>query len=132
MQLHLSHFFSPFYSPPPCTAPPPPAFSPLSSCLWAIHISSLASPFPILFLTSPCLFCTYHLCFLFPVTFPPFSLSPSLLITLHVISISVILFLFQLFAQFVFGFLGLVIDGCEFVVILLLLFLILFFLDNSL
>ena len=23
-------------------------------------------------LTSPCLFCTYHLCYLFPVPFPPF------------------------------------------------------------
>ena len=42
----------------------------LSSCLWVIHISSLASPFPILFLTSSCLFSTYHLCFLFSVPFP--------------------------------------------------------------
>ena len=40
----------------------------LSSCSWVVHISSLASPFPILLvLTSPYLFCTYHLCFLFPV-----------------------------------------------------------------
>ena len=45
---------------------------PLCSCPWVIHISSLISPFPILFLTSPCLFCTYHLCFLFPVLYPPF------------------------------------------------------------
>ena len=45
----------------------------LSSCPWVIYISSLASTFPILFLTSPCLFSTYHLCFLFPVTFPSFS-----------------------------------------------------------
>ena len=37
------------------------------------NISSLAFPFPMLFLTSPCLICTYHLCFLFPVHFPPFS-----------------------------------------------------------
>ena len=37
-----------------------------------MHISSLASPFPILFLTFPCLFCTYQLCFLFRVPFSPF------------------------------------------------------------
>ena len=67
--------FSPLYSPLPCTHPPtsiPP--HPISS--WVIHIRSLASPFPILFLTSSCLFSTYHLCFLFHVPFPPFSLLP--------------------------------------------------------
>ena len=47
---------------------------PLSSCPWVMHKSSLASPFPIFFLISPCLFCTYQLCFLFPLPFPPFSL----------------------------------------------------------
>ena len=45
---------------------------PLSSCPWVVHISSLASTFPILLLTFPCLFSTYHLCYLFPVPFPPF------------------------------------------------------------
>ena len=48
----------------------------LSSCPWVVHISSLASSFPILFLPSPCLFCTYHLCFFFHVTFPPISRLP--------------------------------------------------------
>ena len=62
--------FIPLHPSPPL----PPAFTPLlSSCPWVIHISFLASLFPILFLTSPCLFCTYHLCFLFPVPFPSFS-----------------------------------------------------------
>ena len=56
---------------PPTRIPPS-----LSSCPWVIHISSLASPFPILFLTFPCLFSTYHLCFLLPVSFPPFSTPP--------------------------------------------------------
>ena len=109
--------FSPLYSLPPCI-PFPTCISPtLSSCPWVIHISSLASPFPILFLTSSCLFCTYHLCFLFPVPLPPFSPSP--LITLHIIFISVILLLFQLIAQYVFVFvLGSVVDSCEFVIIL--------------
>ena len=46
-----------------------------SSCPWVILISSLASTFPTLFLPSPCLFSTYHLCYLFSVPFPP--LSPS-------------------------------------------------------
>ena len=67
--------FPPLYSPPPCTSPPTHLPS-LSSCPWVIHISSLASPFPRLFLTSPCLFCTCHLCFLFLLTFSPFSPHP--------------------------------------------------------
>ena len=59
-------FFLPFI--PLCPAAPlPPAFPSLSSCSWVVHIRSLASPFPILILTSPCLFSAYHLCFLFPV-----------------------------------------------------------------
>ena len=90
MILQFSHFFLPFI-PLHLAHPLPPTFPHLSSCPWVIHISSLASPFPILFLTSPCLFWSYHLCFLFPVPFPPFSSSPSPLITLHVISVSVIL-----------------------------------------
>ena len=48
----LSHF-CPLYSPPPCTPVPPISAPPLSSCPWVVHISSLASPFPILFLTFP-------------------------------------------------------------------------------
>ena len=69
MLLHLPRFF-PLLDSSPTSIPPTPAFS---SCPWVIHISSLASPFPKLFLTSPCLLCTYHLCFLFPALFPPFS-----------------------------------------------------------
>ena len=57
--------------------PLPPTFPPYSSCPWVIHTNSLASTFPILFLTSPCLFSTYHLCYLFSVPFPPLSLSHS-------------------------------------------------------
>ena len=37
--------------------------APLSSCPWVVHTSSLDSPLPIVFLTSPCLFCTYCSCF---------------------------------------------------------------------
>ena len=76
MLLQLSHFFLPFI-PLRLVYPLPPTVPYLSSCPWVIYVSSLTSPFPILFLTSPCLFCTYHLCFLFPVPFP--LLSPLLL-----------------------------------------------------
>ena len=41
--------FPPLYSPSPCT-PPPTCIPPtLSSCPWVVHVSSLASPFHILF-----------------------------------------------------------------------------------
>ena len=86
--LQLSHFFPTFYSPLPCTWLPLAFPPPLTSCPWVVHISSLTSKFPILFLTSPCPFCIYHLCFLFSVPFPLYSPSLSWLITLHVISIS--------------------------------------------
>ena len=73
MLLQLSHFH-PFTQLHP-VHPFPPTFPPYSSCPWVIHISSLASIFPTLFLPSTCLFSNYHLCYLFPVPFPP--LSPS-------------------------------------------------------
>ena len=52
MLLELSQFFSlyplhPVYPIPSSTSPH------LSSCLWVVHISSLATQLPILFLTSP-------------------------------------------------------------------------------
>ena len=64
----------PLHSTPSCP-PLPSHIPPYSSCPWVILISSLASTFPTLFLPSPCLFFTYHLCYLFSVPFPP--LSPS-------------------------------------------------------
>ena len=89
------------FSPPlfPSTLHTPPICLPsaLSSHPWVVHISSLASPFPILFLPSPCLFSTYHLCYLFSLPFPLSPPSTPLLIILHVISISVVLSLFELF-----------------------------------
>ena len=82
MILQLSHFH-PFT--PLCPAHPvPPTFPLFSSCPWVIHISSLASTFPILFLSSR-LFSTYHLCYLFSVPFPPLTPATSLLITVHMI-----------------------------------------------
>ena len=64
----------PFPAPPPHSTPscpPPPShLPPYSSCPWVILLSSLASTFPTLFLPSPCLFSTYHLCYLFSVPVP--------------------------------------------------------------
>ena len=74
MLLQLS-YFSPLYSHPPGTSPATSIPHPLRSYPWVVQ-NSLASPSPILFFTSPCLFSTYHLCFLFPVPFPPFFLLP--------------------------------------------------------
>ena len=75
MLLQLSQF-CPFTELHPAH-PIPPIFPPNSSCPWVIHISSLASTCPTLFLPSPCLFSTYHLCYLFSVSFPPLSPSQS-------------------------------------------------------
>ena len=92
MLLQLSHF--PQFTPLHPAYPLPPTFIPYSSCSWVIHISSLASTFPILFLPSLCLFSTYNLCYLFFVSFPHSRPPTPLLITLHVISISMVPFLF--------------------------------------
>ena len=73
----LCYYISPI-SPPSLHSilrTPSPHISPHSLCTCVIHINSLASTFPTLLLPSPCLFSTYHLCYLFSVPFPP--LSPS-------------------------------------------------------
>ena len=75
MLLQLSHF-CPFTQLHPAH-PLPPTFPPYSSCPWVILISSSASTLPTLFLPSPCLFYTYHLCYLFSVPFPPLPPSQS-------------------------------------------------------
>ena len=118
MLLQLSHFFfSPLF--PSALYPTPPSFPHLSSCPWVVHIRSLACPLPILFLNSPCLFSTYHLCFLFSVPFPQFSLlplaadnppcDPHFCDSLPVLVVSLVRFWFPLF---LFLFLGLVVDRC--------------------
>ena len=130
MLLQLSHF-TPFIPLRPLH-PVPPTFPHLTSCPWVLHISSLPSPFPILFLPSPCLFATYHLCYLFSVSFPPFSSLP-----LPANNPPCDLYFFESVPVPVLClvccclFLGSVIDICEFVVILLLVVLIFFFYFNK-
>ena len=69
--LQLSQFFSPLYPPSALHHSPTSSIPPFSSYPCVIPcVIPLASPFPILFLTSPCLFCAYQLCFLSPETFP--------------------------------------------------------------
>ena len=127
-------FFSPLYSPLPCTPPPtiiaPPYFMSVGRIYkffgFSTYHTILNLPLSILYLPITLLIpCTFS-----PIV-PPTS-SP--LITLHVISTSVNLFLFQLFAYFIFVCvcLGLVVDSCEFVVILFFIFLIFSFLGKSL
>ena len=74
MLLQLSQLFSLCPSPPntPVSSSIPP---PLLHVHGFVHVSSLASPFPILFLTSLCLFCSDQVCFWIPT---PFSLILSL------------------------------------------------------
>ena len=134
MLLQLSYFFSPLF-PSALYLPLPPSFPQLSSCPCVIPVSSLASPFPTLFLTSPCLFSTYHLCYLHPVPFPPFCPAPAdnppfdlyFCESVAVIVVCLVRFSFLFFGGF-FWF------SCSwlFVVILLFAFLIFFFLYKSL
>ena len=130
MLLQVSDFFSTLYSLLPCT-PLPPSSSHRSSCPWVIHGNSSASPFLILFLTSPVYFvptiyASYSL-YLFPHSPSSHSLTDNPPCDLHFCrSVPVLV------VCLVFVFLGSVVDSCEFVVILLFIFLIFFFLDKSL
>ena len=135
MLLQLSHF-PPFISLQHAYTLPP-AFSPFTSCPWVIHISSLASTCPLLFLTSPCLFSTYHLCYLFSVPFPSLSSShtptDSTPCDLHFCDPVPVLVVALVCVCFSFGvFSGSVVNSCEFLVILLFILSIFFFLDKSL
>ena len=127
--------FSPLNSPPSCPYFPP-SFPHLGFCLCVIHISTLASPFPILFSTFSCLFCTFHLCLLFLVHFPPFfplpaDNPPGDLDFCDSAPVLVVCIVFCF--CFILVFLGSVVDSCEFVVILLFVFLInFFFIDKPL
>ena len=104
--------------------PFPPAVLPLSSCTWVMHVSSLASPFPILLLTSPIYFVPTNLYFSIPAHFP----LPPQLITLQMIhiydSIPVLLVAY-------FVFLDSIIDSYGFIAILTFIVLIFFFFLNK-
>ena len=74
MSLQLSHFlllFPPLFGIPLPSSNPPSQFMPMDHAY-----KFFGSSFPILFLTSPCLFCAYQLCFLIPSPFPLLSPFP--------------------------------------------------------
>ena len=94
MLLQLSQFF-PLYRlhPAPCTPLGNPPHH--CSCPWVMHISALATPFPILYFASPWLFCNYLFVLLNPLTSSPIPQHPpSHLTTVKMLSVSMILFLF--------------------------------------
>ena len=134
MLLQLSHF------PPPSlhSSLPTPSL-PNSPPIVHVHGSYLKVLWLLHFLyysyLPPCLFSTYHLCYLFSVTFLPFS--PPLTTDnppcdFHFCDYVPILVVCLVF-YFVFVFLGSLVDSWEFVVILLFIVLIIFFfLDKSL
>ena len=100
MLVHLSHFFLPFTPLCPVPSLPPISLPPYFMSMgrtykfFGFSISHTILNLPFCKYLSISLFYAYQLSFLLPVPFPPFFLSPSPLRTLHVISISVILFLF--------------------------------------
>ena len=119
--------FSPLYYFLSCIPLPssiePPLVDVYGSCIvitCKAVITSLASPFPVLFLTSRCLFCAYQLCFLFPVPFSsilplplPTNNPPCDLHFCDSVLVLVVCFLFYLCL------LSSVVDGSVFVVFLL-------------
>ena len=68
MQLQLSRFF-PLCSPPSIPHSPQ-AIPSLCSCPWVMHTGPLATPFPVLYFTSPWLFHDYQIV-LNPLNFSP-------------------------------------------------------------
>ena len=113
--------FAPLYPVPPF----PPAIPSISSCPWVVHISSLATTFPILFLTSPIYFVPTNLYFSIPESFLPFSPFP--LPTdnppnelHHCDSVSVLLVCLVCL-------LDSILDSCEFITILMFIVLTFFF-----
>ena len=135
MLLQFSPFF-PLY--PPSTLHPQHSSIPptLSSYPWVVHVSSLTPRFPIPFLSLPIYFMPTNYAasslYLSPLLLP----SPRPLKSLHVMSISWFCSCSSCFLRFCFHcfsfLLGSLVDSCEFVVILLFIFLIFFFLDKSL
>ena len=129
MLLQLSWFFA--LGPPPASISHSFRQSPyLCSCPWVIHISSLATPFPILYFTSPWLFCNYLFVLLNPLTSSPIVPNPlpsgSHQNALHVHDSVLILHVCLV------CFLDSIVDRYVFVVILLFIGLIFFFLNKSL
>ena len=87
----------PHWPPPPCTLHSLRQSPHYCSCPRVTRISSLASPFPMLYFTSPWLFCDYLYVLLNPLYSSPIPPHPSHLATIKTLSVSMILSL-SLFA----------------------------------
>ena len=129
MVLQLSQFF-PLWSPSPSTPHSLRQAPHHCSCPRAIRISSLATPFPTLYFTSPWLFCNYLFVLLNTLTSSSFSYTPSYLATIKMLShvhdsVSVLL-------DSLACFLDSIVDNYVFFAILLFIVLIFFILNKSL
>ena len=126
MVLQLS-WFSPLCPPPPSTLH---SLSNPPTSVYVMHICSLATPFPILYFTSPWLFCNHLFVLLNPLTSSPIVPNPlpsgSHQNALHVHDSVLILHVCLV------CFLDSIVDRYVFVVILLFIGLIFFFLNKSL
>ena len=128
MLLQLSQFFS--LCPPPPSSPHSLRQSPHHcSCQWVMHVSCLATAFPMLYVTFPWLFCNCLFVLLNPLTSSPTHQHPlpsgnqQNPLRIHD-SVSILICLVC--------FLDSVVDRYIFIVILLFIVLIFFFLDKSL
>ena len=101
IRLQLSQFF-PLCSPAHSIPHSRRQSSHHCSCPWVMHISSLITPFPKLYFTSPWLFVTTYLYFLIPSPLHSFPDTLSHLATFKTPSVSMVLFLSFLFASFIF------------------------------
>ena len=84
----------PLCTPPPSTPCFLRQFFYHCACPWVMCLSALTTPFPILYFTSPWLFCDYLFVVLNPLTSSPLPLNPPHLATIKTLSVSMILSLF--------------------------------------
>ena len=76
MLLQLSWFFLLYSLPPNVPYSLKQSFH-HCSCPWVMHISSVATPFPILYFITPWLLCNYLFVLLYPLTSSPLPPQPS-------------------------------------------------------
>ena len=121
---------SPLASLPPAPPPTPSGSPHTGSCPWVMCVGSLATPFPIVYFTSPWLFCNYLFVLISSHTSSPIPHNPHLYgnhqntLCIHVSDSGLIVCLVS--------FLYSIVDSYEFINILLFIVLIFFFLNKFL